>query len=108
MLVRNNNFIAKDGRLYMFESVNTGSTYTGNLFYAAYTDDNSATQNQYFNSARFPSNTWMIGGPTPTQTIIKVRPNIYEPGRANIIIYNPTSQNTVNVDISSVLQPGDT
>jgi hypothetical protein len=36
-----------------------------------------------------------------------VRPNQYEAGRANIIIYNWTQQPTVSVDLSAVLHAGD-
>jgi hypothetical protein len=37
-----------------------------------------------------------------------VRPNRYEPGRANIAIYNWNLQSTVAVDVSGVLTPGKT
>jgi hypothetical protein len=43
----------------------------------------------------------------PTVPKVFVRPNRYEPGRANIIIYNWTRQATVPVDVSGVLQSGD-
>jgi len=43
----------------------------------------------------------------PTGTKVFVRPNNYEPNRANIIIYNWDKANTVAVDVSSVLNPGD-
>jgi hypothetical protein len=36
-----------------------------------------------------------------------VRPNRYEPGRANITVFNWPKQTSVNVDVSPVLQPGD-
>jgi hypothetical protein len=43
----------------------------------------------------------------PTQPQVFVRPNLYEAGRANIIVYNWTRQSTVAVDVSGVLRPGD-
>lgn len=43
----------------------------------------------------------------PTGTKVFVRPNNYEPNRANIIIYNWDKANTVAADVSSVLNPGD-
>jgi len=42
----------------------------------------------------------------PTGTHVFVRPNKYEPGRANIIVYNWDEQKTVDVDLSNVLMPG--
>jgi uncharacterized protein YjdB len=35
-----------------------------------------------------------------------VRPNRYEPGRANVIVYNPSGQGSVTVDLSAVVPPG--
>jgi len=35
-----------------------------------------------------------------------VRPNRYEPGRANVIVYNPSGQGSVTVDLSGVVPPG--
>jgi hypothetical protein len=36
-----------------------------------------------------------------------VRPNVYEPGRANIIVYNWSRQGSVSVNVANVLQVGD-
>jgi hypothetical protein len=44
----------------------------------------------------------------PSGVKIFVRPNKYETGRANIIIFNWDMQPRVNVDVSSILKPGDT
>jgi hypothetical protein len=38
---------------------------------------------------------------------VAVRPNAYEAGRANIVVYNWALQSTVSVDVSGVLQVGD-
>jgi hypothetical protein len=46
-------------------------------------------------------------GTAPTGVKIAVRPNQYEPGRANIIVYNWEQQSTVGVDVSGILFPGD-
>ncbi|HYF48607.1 MAG TPA: chitobiase/beta-hexosaminidase C-terminal domain-containing protein [Planctomycetota bacterium] len=43
----------------------------------------------------------------PTAAKIFVRPNRYESGRANITVFNWPKSATVNVDVSTVLQPGD-
>lgn len=44
------------------------------------------------------------GQPTGTQVI--VRPNRYEPGRANIVVYNWDRQPTVTADVRTVLKRG--
>lgn len=44
----------------------------------------------------------------PNGTQVIVRPNLYEPGRANIIIYNWASLSTVPVPVGSILNSGDT
>jgi len=41
-----------------------------------------------------------------TGVTVFVRPNRYETGRANIVVYNWDYQSSVNVDVSSVLTPG--
>ncbi len=43
---------------------------------------------------------------THTGTKVVVRPNQYEPGRANVIIYNYDNLATVPVDLSAVVAPG--
>jgi hypothetical protein len=43
----------------------------------------------------------------PTGQVIRVRPNQYEPGRANVIVYNWSGAATASVNLSNVLQPGD-
>jgi Big-like domain-containing protein len=43
----------------------------------------------------------------PTGQVIRVRPNQYEPGRANVVVYNWSGATTATVDLSNVLRPGD-
>jgi hypothetical protein len=50
---------------------------------------------------------WSSSAPPTSGTYAFVRPNAYEPGRANIIIYNWSNLATVPVDLSGVLQFGD-
>jgi hypothetical protein len=42
----------------------------------------------------------------PTGTRVFVRPNLYEPGRANVIVYNWDGADEVAIELGSVLQPG--
>jgi uncharacterized protein YjdB len=44
---------------------------------------------------------------SPTGQVIRVRPNQYEPGRANVIVYNWSGAAMATVNLSNVLQPGD-
>lgn len=46
-------------------------------------------------------------GAAPTGAWIRVRPNLYERGRANVTIYNWDAVASVSVDLSSVLTVGD-
>ena len=46
-------------------------------------------------------------GSAPTGVKIVLRPNQYEPGRANIIVYNWAQQSTVSVDVSGILDMGE-
>ena len=43
----------------------------------------------------------------PAEPKVFLRPNRYEPGRANLIIYNWSRQSTVPVDLSGVVRVGD-
>jgi len=43
----------------------------------------------------------------PTGVRVFVRPNKYEPGRANITVYNWDQDDSVEVDLSAILVPGD-
>lgn len=52
------------------------------------------------------NSSFLVGRPSGTK--IFVRPNQYEPGRANIIVYNWSDLDTVPVDVSSVLDEGAT
>jgi hypothetical protein len=45
--------------------------------------------------------------PSPAATVVFVRPNVYEPGRANIIVYNWGRLPAAVVDVSKVLRVGD-
>jgi hypothetical protein len=53
----------------------------------------------------YSNNTYLTTKPTSVKIII--RPNAYEPGRANIIVYNWDLKDTVQVDVSKVLRQGD-
>lgn len=54
-------------------------------------------------------NTFLASSNPPTSgQRVFVRPNKYENGRANIIVFNWSNAGSASADVSSVLQPGDT
>ncbi len=86
-IVRDNFF----GTSVQFASVNNGLQMTGNTF---------AGGTVSLNQGSFPNNSYLAA--KPTSNTISVRPNQYEPGRANIIIYNYQKLSSVSVDVSGI------
>ena len=76
-----------------------GSTITGNTFRG---------HAGAFPTGSYPSNTYYLGAPPPSApNRVFVRPNAYEPGRANITAFNWSHAATVQADVSAVLKVGD-
>lgn len=89
-----NNYFATSA---MFASANYNMTMSGNTF-------GGGTIN--LDRTKYPNNTYLSS--KPTQNAIFVRPNKYEAGRGNIVIYNWQKLSTVSVDPSAAgLKPGD-
>ncbi len=78
-----------------------GLTATGN-----YVVGGTGMSQGTWTNAIITGNTVITSGTKPTQPLVFVRPNAYEPGRANVIIYNWSRQAAVSVDLSSVLSVG--
>ena len=78
-----------------------GLTATGN-----YVVGGTGMSQGTWTNAIITGNTVITSGTKPTQPLVFVRPNAYEPGRANVIIYNWSGQASVSVDLSSVLSVG--
>lgn len=78
-----------------FSPYNSNVTMSGNSFYSIVY---GAIPNLY------PSNVYSSSRPTSTQVF--VRPNQYEPGRANVTILNWGNSSSVSVDMSGVLSSG--
>jgi uncharacterized protein YjdB len=70
-------------------------TLTSNSFFGTLTG---------FTTGMFPGNTYLTGRPATAQVF--VRPNRYESGRANIVIYNWPNLDTVAVPASQVAAAG--
>ncbi|HYK42131.1 MAG TPA: hypothetical protein VE007_07045, partial [Thermoanaerobaculia bacterium] len=81
-----------------FSPLNTNVTMTGNSFYSVVPDGIKTS---------YPANAYVTGS-NPSTARVFVRPNQYEPGRANITVINWSKAATVPVDLSSILAPGAT
>ncbi|MGE0361761.1 MAG: IPT/TIG domain-containing protein [Vicinamibacterales bacterium] len=87
-----NNYLAGGTPLRL--SSCSATVVTGNTTYGPVA---SATQ------AAYPANVY---GATPTGVAVGIRPNTYEPGRANIAVYNWARHASVPVDLATVLPVG--
>jgi hypothetical protein len=97
-MIQDNWFSNGDGGFaaYFFGAI-TGLAMAGNHFVR----DISGV----ISPASYPANTYH-GSVRPTGTYVFVRPNAYEPGRANIVVFNWDLKSTVGVDMSTVLSTG--
>ncbi|HVH66968.1 MAG TPA: right-handed parallel beta-helix repeat-containing protein [Gemmatimonadales bacterium] len=103
---------AHSGLLWNLGDV-SGQTWSGNTFFG----DSTALAWRHDTSATIAFAGWRAltglvdpgtyGGTAPSGIKIVVRPNRYEPGRANIIVYNWAQQSAVSVDVSGILDMGD-
>ena len=89
------NYVVNSENAY-FSPLNTNVTMTGNSFY---TPVDSSSQ------SLFPSNIYSPDSHPSTPQVF-VRPNQYEPGRANITVVNWGNAATLSLDLSAVLYPG--
>jgi hypothetical protein len=90
----------------------SGFSWSGNTFYGnaaerefqwngdTYTFANWRSSTSFGSSDSYP-------GSRPAATKVFVRPNKYERGRANVVVYNWSGAGAVAVDLSGVLTPGD-
>ena len=91
----------------------SGQTWRGNTFFGDSTitawrhDSNAVTIFHDWLTETGLSDPGTYAGSAPTGVKIVVRPNPYEPGRANIIVYNWDQQPAVAVDVSGILHTGD-
>jgi uncharacterized protein YjdB len=77
-----------------------GLTATGN-----YVVGGAGMSQGSWTNATVTGNT-VLSATAAAPTKVFVRPNAYEPGRANIIVYNPSGQGSVTVDLSGVVPAG--
>ena len=88
-----NNYVG--GRYIEFQSPVSVSNGGGNTIW--YTDLGGS----------IPSGISSFTTTKPTANVIRVYPNAYEPGRANIAVYNWQKQSSVAVDLSGIFNAGD-
>ena len=88
-----------------------GHSWSGNTFFGDSTASawlyNTVTTFSGWRTLTGFSNPGTYAGSTPTGVKIVLRPNHYEPSRANIIVYDWAQQSTVSVDVSGILNVGD-
>ena len=89
--VTNNYFIGA------FAMINCNPVITGNAVYDQTWPKYGSWPSQY------PQNTFYVT--PPTGTVVRVRPNKYEVGRANIVVYNWGLASVVPVDLSAARLP---
>ena len=111
--VRGNLVYDYGGPMVLTDSSVSGQTWSENRFYGV------STRSTWQQSPNAPAafRTWeaqtgLTGagryeGSGAPPTLVVVRPNQYEAGRANIIVYNWALQSTVSADLSRVLNVGD-
>jgi hypothetical protein len=91
----------------------SGHTWSGNAFFgdpaalAWRYDSSGVTTFDHWRTMSGIADPGAYAGSTPTGVKIALRPNQYERGRANIIVYNWAEQSVVGVDVSGILFPGD-
>ncbi len=112
--VQNNTLIGAgtSGSMIDQEGSAAGYTWGGNTYYG-----NSSASEWVWGSSSLTFSGWRqatglggtdtYAGTRPTGVKVFVRPNQYEPGRANVIVYNWDRVGSVAVDLSAVLTPGD-
>lgn len=112
-VVQNNTFVGNGST----DVVRTGGpsvniyTWSGNTYFR---DPNAAAWEQ--SGTAYSFNDWrtatglgasdqaFVGSPVATRVFL--RPNLYEPGRAFIVVYNFAAENPLSVDISAIVSPG--
>jgi len=111
--VRGNLVYDYGGPMVLTDSSVSGQTWSENRFYGG------STRSTWQHATNAPAafRTWeaqtgLTGagryeGSGAPPTLVIVRPNQYEAGRANIIVYNWAQQSTVSADLSGVLTVGD-
>jgi hypothetical protein len=105
------NVIYSPGDLVNVGGTVTGFRWTNNRWYQNASETRWQKDDQGYPWSQWTGRVGVVSGDvvpavTPRDTVV-VRPNRYERGRANIIVYNWDLAGSVSVDLSGVLQVGD-
>ncbi len=101
------------GPMVLTDSSVSGQTWSDNRFYGVSTLSNwQHAPNTPAAFATWRTQTGLTGpgsyaGSGAPPNLVVVRPNQYEAGRANIVVYNWEQRATVDLDLSAVLNAGD-
>jgi len=97
---------------YMLDMINNASSESDHNTYYGTSGDNFNNDTSAYTFSGWQSatgydrhSTYNVNVTPPNQII--VNPNAFEAKRANIIVYNWAGSNSVNVNVSNVLSPGD-
>ena len=95
-IIQDNVVASMDNNSVTFRGTCSSLTVTGNKFYQNVSGISESTypSNSYYHTTK------------PTGAFVYVRPNAYEPGRANITVYNWNRASSVAVDVGNVLTVG--
>jgi hypothetical protein len=97
LLLTDNYFVSGGISLTLFKC--QVASMSGNLLFG---------ETRAFEPSEYPQNTYISARERPKQNAVFVRPNAYEAGRANIVVYNWTRADRVQVDLSKTgLADGD-
>jgi hypothetical protein len=112
-LTVHSNIIVSPSVIVLQHDPNSPTTqhWSGNTHYR-----DPTTQSWQFQGSSYTFSNWegaigatdVASATLPSTTQIVVRPNKYEAGRANIIVYNWSSLSVVDVPVGSILNSGDT
>ncbi|HZW03020.1 MAG TPA: hypothetical protein VFF68_03765, partial [Anaerolineaceae bacterium] len=107
------NTLVSNGNLVTFYQAGSvdAQAWDGNRYFAGagelfQAEDQGMGFDEWRAATGFDANSSYSEG-RPTENAVFVRPNQYEPKRANVVVYNWQGAGSVDVDLSGVLQPGD-
>jgi hypothetical protein len=108
--ISDNTFVGRD-RLLLVSGPVGAWRWERNTWYAAdparaWETDAGVRDWAGFRSATGLGGSDQVPAARPTGTQVVVRPNTYEPGRANVIVYNWAQASSVSVDLGAVLPVG--
>jgi hypothetical protein len=111
--VQNNTFVRETSGNMVEETGSwSGMSFSGNTWYGTpgtvewLSDTAAMTYDQWRTSTGLAAGDTYRAG-RPGEQVVFVRPNQYQPGRANVVVYNWSHAGSVSVDLSAALKVGD-